>query len=227
MRLPPLPVYYILIAGTWIADLLVSPLVQVYYLRDGNLSMLQLAMVGAILAATQFVFEIPTGLVADSYSRRLSIIIGVLLTGVSYVIEGSIPRFEVFVITAMILGVGNTFISGAATAWIADELGEDDISPVLLRAMRIGQLFGLAAIVLSGLLGNLSWIADCRRRRRHDRAFDRVVDLHAGAKLQAGAARVAINLSQPAQNCAKWPVAVACDAGVVAIVGRLSNLWLA
>ena len=61
-----------------------------------------------------------------------------------------------FVITAVILGISNTFISGAATAWIADELGEDDVSHVLLRAVRIGQVFGLAAIVLSGLLANIN-----------------------------------------------------------------------
>ena len=66
----------------------------------------------------------PTGLVADNYSRRLSIIIGFFLVGVGFVIEGLVPHFTVILLTQVIWGIGITFTSGATEAWIADEVGE-------------------------------------------------------------------------------------------------------
>jgi hypothetical protein len=44
----------------------------VYYVKDVGLSPLQMVLVGTVLEASCFLFEIPTGIVADLYSRRLS-----------------------------------------------------------------------------------------------------------------------------------------------------------
>ena len=52
---------------------------SVYQVTVVNLSALQLVLVGTMLELTVFVFEVPTGVVADVYSRRLSVIIGFLL----------------------------------------------------------------------------------------------------------------------------------------------------
>jgi MFS family permease len=61
---------------------------MIYMVSTANLSPLQLVLVGTVLEGTIFIFEIPTGIVADVYSRRLSIVIGVLITGVSFLVMG-------------------------------------------------------------------------------------------------------------------------------------------
>jgi DHA3 family tetracycline resistance protein-like MFS transporter len=50
--------------------------------------------------------EVPTGVVADVYSRRLSIVIGVLLTGAGFMIEGLFPYFEAILLAQVVWGLG-------------------------------------------------------------------------------------------------------------------------
>jgi DHA3 family tetracycline resistance protein-like MFS transporter len=52
-----------------------------------------LVLVGTVLEPSVFIFEIPTGIVADVYSRRLSIIIGQVLIGLGFMVEGLFPVF--------------------------------------------------------------------------------------------------------------------------------------
>ena len=66
---------------------------MVYQVEVVGLNALELVLVGTILEITAFCFEIPTGVVADLVSRRLSIVIGFALVGVGFVVEGSLPFF--------------------------------------------------------------------------------------------------------------------------------------
>ncbi|HEX2621018.1 MAG TPA: hypothetical protein VHL11_12745, partial [Phototrophicaceae bacterium] len=58
----------------------------VYYSTVVGLDPLQIVLVGTVFETTIFLFELPTGILADHYSRRLSIIIGVGLTGFALLI---------------------------------------------------------------------------------------------------------------------------------------------
>ena len=62
----------------------------IYRINLGGLSPLQLVLVGTVLELSVFLFEVPTGVLADTYSRRLSMIIGFAIIGVGLVVEGSI-----------------------------------------------------------------------------------------------------------------------------------------
>src|SRR5579871_2385522 len=91
----------------------------VYQIEVAKLNPLQLVLVGTMLEATAFVCQVPTGILADVFSRRLSTILGVFLTGGTFILEGSIPRFETILLSQIFWGIGATFISGAEEAWIA------------------------------------------------------------------------------------------------------------
>ena len=69
---------------------------------DGGLGLdpLQLVLVGTTLEATAFVCEIPTGVVADVYGRRLSVIIGLLLIAFGFLLEGLVPQFAAVLLEA-------------------------------------------------------------------------------------------------------------------------------
>ncbi len=66
---------------------------QLYRVQTVGLNPLQLVLVGTVLEVTAFIFEIPTGIVADLYSRRLSVIIGTFLFGIGFLAEASVPVF--------------------------------------------------------------------------------------------------------------------------------------
>jgi DHA3 family tetracycline resistance protein-like MFS transporter len=48
-------------------------------------------LVGTVMELSIFVFEVPTGIVADTTSRRLSIVIGNVIMGVAFVVVGVFP----------------------------------------------------------------------------------------------------------------------------------------
>lgn len=124
-----------------------------YQVETVGLNPFQLVLVGTVLEFTAFIAEVPTGIIADVYSRRLSIIIGYVLVGLGFVVEGSIPQFWAILLAQVIWGIGVTFMSGAEEAWVADEVGPEKAGKAFLRGNQFGNggaLFGILASVLLG-----------------------------------------------------------------------------
>jgi len=138
-------------ASGFLAMLFVS--MSLYEPTVAALTPVQLVLVGITLEISAFVFEIPTGIVADSYSRRLSIIIGYLLMGAGFLVEGLFPAFLPILLAQVIWGLGYTFTSGATEAWISDEIGEQPANQLFLRATRVGLVASLLGMGLATLLG--------------------------------------------------------------------------
>src|ERR1044071_1653864 len=126
---------------------------SLYEATVAGLTPVQLILVGTALELSAFVFEVPTGIVADVYSRKLSIIIGYLLMGVGFLVEGFFPAFLPILLAQVIWGLGYTFTSGATQAWITDEVGEEDANKLFLRGTQIGlfaSLIGMGAAIFIG-----------------------------------------------------------------------------
>jgi DHA3 family tetracycline resistance protein-like MFS transporter len=149
----PVPVYLALAAGQAICFSLFFTVQLIYQVTVVGLDPLQMVLVGTVLEVTCFLFEVPTGVVADVYSRRLSIIVGIALIGCAYALEGAIPLFWAALGGQVFWGVGYTFTSGATQAWITDEIGEEAAGPVFLRGAQMGLVGGLIGTVLSVSLG--------------------------------------------------------------------------
>jgi DHA3 family tetracycline resistance protein-like MFS transporter len=123
---------------------LIYTVLAVYYVQTVGMNPLQLVLVGTTIEATCFLFQVPTGVIADLHSRRLSVVIGEVLVGVGFVVEGMAPLFVAILVAEVVRGVGETCIDGALQAWIADEHGEEQLERVFLRA---GQVAAVAWIV--------------------------------------------------------------------------------
>ena len=127
--------------------------ISLYEATVAGLTPMQLVLVGTTLEVSAFLFEIPTGVVADVFSRRLSITIGYIMMGVGFLVEGLFPFFLPILLAQVIWGVGYTFTSGATQAWITDEVGEEKANPLFMRAARAGlvaSLIGMGATMLIG-----------------------------------------------------------------------------
>jgi DHA3 family tetracycline resistance protein-like MFS transporter len=154
-RLDAYPAYLILEGGWSLAFSLIVTVNLVWQAEVVGLNPLQLVLVGTLLEATCFLGEVPTGVVADLYSRRLSIIIGVVMTGAGFLLEGAVPRFEAVLLAQVIWGLGATFLSGATQAWISDEIGEAAAGPAFLRAAQVQQICTLLAVPVSVALASV------------------------------------------------------------------------
>ena len=151
------PVYLATEFGWSFFSLMVFTASGLFMIQIAHLDALQLVLVGTALETAAFVFEVPTGVVADTVSRRLSIIVGTALMGLGFIVWGAAPLFLTIVLAQVLWGIGSTFISGAWEAWIADESGEPDLGKVMLagtQAESAGALAGLlTGIVLGAVIG--------------------------------------------------------------------------
>ena len=100
----------------------------VYMVEVAGLDPLQMVLVGTALEFSAFVFEIPTGIFADTVSRKWSVVIGHALTGIAFVVLAMFPRFDVIILTQILWGFGWTFISGAYPAWLTEEIGVERLT---------------------------------------------------------------------------------------------------
>src|SRR5215211_5105142 len=148
-------VYLVISGGGGFFFTVAFTLSALYRIREAGLSPLQLILLGTALEGAVLLFEVPTGVVADIYSRRLSVIIGYALIGAGITLEGAIPRFETILIAQLLWGIGYTFTSGAETAWLADEVGEERSGQLFLRSAQLGQMGAVGGIIVSVLLASV------------------------------------------------------------------------
>ena len=152
-RNQPVPIYMLLFGVQALCHALFFTVQLIYHVTVVGLNPFQMVLVGTVLEITVFAFEVPTGIVADVYSRRLSILIGVALMSCSYALEGSISEFWAAMVSQVFWGLGYTFTSGANQAWITDEIGEEAAGPVFLRGRQMWLAGILAGTLFSMLLG--------------------------------------------------------------------------
>jgi DHA3 family tetracycline resistance protein-like MFS transporter len=127
-----------------------------YEATVAGLSGMQLVLVGTTLEVVILLFEVPTGIVADAYSRRLSIIIGFFLMGFGFLVEGLFPIFGMILLTQVLWGIGYTFTSGATQAWLSDEIGEENANRAFLRANQFDLGGAFIGMLIAIPLGNIA-----------------------------------------------------------------------
>ena len=148
-RLSVYAVYLIFSGVTSLSRSLIFTVNLVYQVEVARLNPLQLVLVGTALESVAFVCQLPTGVLADIYSRRLAVILGICLFGLAFILEGSFPRFDVIVASQILFGIGATLMDGAEQAWITGEVGENRVGHVFLRSTQVGLLAGLLGAVVS------------------------------------------------------------------------------
>lgn len=138
--------------------------VNTLFLLDAGLSIAEVFIANAAFSAGMVLFEIPTGVVADTLGRRTSYLLSVAVLGVTTVLYLVAAQAEagvlVFSLVSVLMGLGFTFYSGALEAWLVDGLNFVDTDLMLDRVFARGhQVSGTAMFIGTiggGLLGQLN-----------------------------------------------------------------------
>ena len=198
-------IYYIRDAVWAFNSGLIFNALWVLYIDGMGLSLTQLSLMSIVITITVVLAEVPTGILADVYSRRLSVIMGGVLIGTCYILIGLFPLFWVSLLAAFIEAMGDSFVSGALQAWITDEVGADKVGAVFLRSAQISPVahwVGLGVgIVLAALfdlrvpvlIGGLVWfvLSAFLVLAMPERGFVRPVETRNFASARAASARAA------------------------------------
>jgi MFS family permease len=134
--------------------------INTLFLLDAGLSNLEAFAANAFFTAGMMIFEVPTGVVADTWGRRTSYLLGTLTLSAStflyyllWVTEGS---FWWWAVVSMLLGLGFTFFSGAVEAWLVDAMRfaeyEGGLEVVFGRGQMIGGVAMLGGSVAGGVI---------------------------------------------------------------------------
>jgi MFS family permease len=133
--------------------------INTLFLLDAGLSSTAAFGANALFTAGMVAFEVPTGVVADTWGRRASYLLGAVTLSVSTVLywmawHAHAP-FWAWAATSVLLGLGFTFFSGATEAWLVDALKFTGFKGSLESVFAKGQIVSGAAMLSGSVLGGL------------------------------------------------------------------------
>ena len=154
---------YYLIAGVYTLSASLIWGVNTMFLLSAGLSLMQAFLANAIFTGSMALFEVPTGIVADTRGRRASFLLSVALLIIGTLAYVAVGKFgggmAGIVAASVVLGLGYTFYSGAVEAWLVDALRAsgytDPVDRVLARGSAISSIAMLVVSVAGGLLGGI------------------------------------------------------------------------
>ena len=139
--------------------MLFMPIIWLFYQENG-LGLTDLFIIQSIYSVTIALIEIPSGYIADVLGRRNSMIIGMFFGFIGMIIYSFSFGFEGFLMAALSLGIGQSFISGSDTALMYDSLVQLKRSNEFIklegRTISMGNLAEAFAFIVGGLLAEIS-----------------------------------------------------------------------
>src|SRR3989449_7700794 len=158
--------FYLLFGGYSLAQFFLAPVYPLFLLSRG-LDLLEINLMLAIFMITIFVFEVPTGALADVAGRRFSFVLGCATRTAAFLLYARTRGFADCATAEFIDAVGTTLVSGALEAWAVDGVqAEGDghrMEGLFSRAAVIGRTFLMVGAVGCGYLAERDlrypWIA--------------------------------------------------------------------
>lgn len=151
-------IYLCLILGNTLAASFIWG-INTIFLLDAGLSNFEAFLANAFFTAGQVIFEIPTGIIADTFGRRISYLLGSFTLAVStflYLYMWQIHGpFWGWTLSSILLGLGFTFFSGALEAWLVDALHATNYKGSLEGVFAKGQMVGGAAMLTGSVAGGV------------------------------------------------------------------------
>ena len=149
-------IYFTLLLGNTLAASFIWG-INTIFLLDAGLSNLEAFAANSFFTVGMVLFEVPTGIVADTIGRRVSYLLGTVTlaaTTLLYVflweIEGP---FWAWAVVSMLLGLGFTFFSGAVEAWLVDALNATHFEGNLESVFGRGQIVAGVAMLTGSVAG--------------------------------------------------------------------------
>ncbi|MGH8823851.1 MAG: MFS transporter [Jiangellaceae bacterium] len=133
--------------------------INTLFLLDAGLTNLEAFAANAFFTAGMVIFEIPTGVIADTWGRRASYLLGTITLATStllyYVMWQVNAPFWAWAVVSALLGLGFTFFSGAVEAWLVDALNFAEYRGNLETVFGRGQMISGVAMLGGSVLGGV------------------------------------------------------------------------
>jgi MFS family permease len=148
--------YLALLLGNTLAASLIWG-INTIFLLDAGLSNVEAFAANAFFTAGMVVFEVPTGIVADTVGRRASYLLGTVTLSVSSLLYVMLWQLEgpfwAWAAVSLMLGLAFTFFSGAVEAWLVDALNATGYTGELEAVFGRGQVVTGVGMLVGSVAG--------------------------------------------------------------------------
>jgi MFS family permease len=148
---------YFTLAGLYTLSAALIWGVNTLFLLDAGLSFFEVFVANAAFSAGMVLFEVPTGVVADTLGRRVSFLLSVSVLAATTLLYVGLAQVDAgvvaFSVVSVFMGLGFTFYSGAMEAWLVDALGASGYTGLLDRVFARGQQVTGAAMLVGTIGG--------------------------------------------------------------------------
>ena len=134
----------------------------IFYFNSFGLSPYEIGTLESAFTAFFFLFTIPCGAFSDLISRKLSILLGTVLTSISMIIIGLGSSYPIFFLGNVIWAVGDGFSYNARGAMMYDSVKQIGLEKEYLKISGRANLFSVAPLILSGVLGPIMFSISIR-----------------------------------------------------------------
>lgn len=133
--------------------------VNTLFLLDAGLSNFEAFAANAFFTAGMVLFEVPTGVIADGWGRRVSFLLGTVTLAAStylyYLLWQFSAPFPLWAVVSVLLGLGFTFFSGAVEAWLVDALHFSGYAGGMEAVFGRGQMVAGVAMLAGSAAGGV------------------------------------------------------------------------
>ncbi|HYT80177.1 MAG TPA: MFS transporter [Actinomycetota bacterium] len=155
---------YLVISGLFTLSASLIWGINTLFLLHAGLTIFEVFVANAAFTAAMALFEIPTGVVADTRGRRVSFLLSEATLAVGTLAYVGVAAIHggllLFCAAGVILGLGYTFYSGAVEAWLVDALKatgyQHELDGVFAKASIVSSIAMIAGTVGGGLLGQVN-----------------------------------------------------------------------
>jgi len=145
------PIYISILFGS---ILFLYPIFYVLYFREIGFSLTQIGFLASAFFIANILFEIPTGVIADLFGRKFSVITGYILAGIAMTLIMFSNNFYIILALFFLRGIFRTLTSGADEAWIVDFLRHKKRKDLIHEYYTKQHSFMSFGMVLSGIIGS-------------------------------------------------------------------------
>ncbi len=129
----------------------IGPIIMVYFLLIG-FDYFENSILFAVWVGSQFIFEIPTGAIADIYGRKLSVFLSYLFCGILALLLAASSSFYVLLVLVFLIGGASTLSSGADMAWMVDHIKQKGFGKDMQKIFaNISSYTALGSLIAFGI----------------------------------------------------------------------------
>jgi MFS family permease len=155
---------YLVISGLFTLSASLIWGINTLFLLHAGLSIFEVFVANAAFTAAMALFEIPTGVVADTRGRRVSFLLSEATLAVGTLAYVGVAAIHggllLFCLAGVILGLGYTFYSGAVEAWLVDALKatgyQQELDGVFAKASIVASVAMIVGTISGGVLGQIN-----------------------------------------------------------------------